>query len=144
MKLHQKSLLIVNTSVLICIAALYTVTVAFINLESNSLNRFRASVFLLVILGIGIAFGILILIFLERLVFSRLAELNRFINQLGEPGDLSRRLLIDGNDELATLATSINNLLQTLDIAQAHNQEQGRALSDYGGALYGSDHSSYS
>jgi|GEM_PF-1424464 len=62
----------------------------------------------------GLAFAAVLLIFLERRVISRLAILERQSGAIGVRREGERRVALSGNDELARLSDSINNMLVRL------------------------------
>jgi PAS domain S-box-containing protein len=82
--------------------------------------------FLLLLLAAGSAFGAVTLYLLERAVVSRVASLSERITEIGASGDLSGRVAVDGEDELAFLGTAINGMLEDLERAQVERHE-GRA-----------------
>jgi len=82
--------------------------------------------FLLLLLAAGAVFGAVTLYLLERTVLSRVASLSERITEIGTSGDLSGRVAIDGEDELAFLGSALNGMLEDLERAQAERHE-GRA-----------------
>jgi sensor domain CHASE-containing protein/HPt (histidine-containing phosphotransfer) domain-containing protein/two-component sensor histidine kinase len=69
---------------------------------------------LIAILIAGAVFGALILVLLERLVLSRIAKLSGDVVAIGASGDHAQRVRLSGKDELARLATSMNDMLVAL------------------------------
>jgi PAS domain S-box-containing protein len=76
-------------------------------------------------LGIGLVFGGVTLLLLERLVLSRLSHLSKDVSTIRRD-DLSRRVSVQGQDELAKLATRINTMLS--DLEQYERERQQTAL----------------
>lgn len=74
------------------------------------------------LLAIGIAFSTLSAFLLERVGIARLTRLSTEVNAIGATGDLSRRVLVEGRDELARLAMAINGMLEALQRAQQERQ----------------------
>ncbi|MFP5214114.1 MAG: CHASE4 domain-containing protein, partial [Acidobacteriota bacterium] len=70
---------------------------------------------ILSLLGIGFIFSTVALLLLERVVLSRLVRLSGNVDAIGDKGDFSGRVDVDGNDELATLSVAINGMLQALE-----------------------------
>jgi len=66
----------------------------------------------------GITFGVMVLLFLELLVFSRLNRLRKDVQALGASGDISTRLTVTHKDELSSLGAKINEMLGDLEQAQ--------------------------
>ena len=82
--------------------------------------------FLLLLLAAGFAFGAVTLYLLERTVLSRVAKLSGRVTQIGTSGDLSARIQVTGDDELAFLGGAINGMLEDLQQAEV-DRDQGRA-----------------
>jgi PAS domain S-box-containing protein len=82
--------------------------------------------FLLLLIAAGFVFGAATLYLLERVVISRIANLTENITQIGASGDLSARLDVPGQDELAFLGVAINGMLEDLEKSQIERHE-GRA-----------------
>jgi sensor domain CHASE-containing protein len=72
---------------------------------------------------VGLIFGGVTLLLLEKLVLSRLARLSANVNRIGQYSNLSARLSVDGSDELSDLATTINQMLETVENSQRQLQE---------------------
>jgi PAS domain S-box-containing protein len=82
--------------------------------------------FLLLLVAAGFVFGAVTLYLLERVVISRIANLTENITGIGASGDLSARLDVPGQDELAFLGVAINGMLEDLEKSQIERHE-GRA-----------------
>ncbi len=70
--------------------------------------------FILGLLISGLVFGVVILALLEKGVLSRLTLLSRSVRGISTSGDLSTRISVQGGDELASLAKTINEMLAAL------------------------------
>lgn len=68
------------------------------------------------------------LVLLEKLVLSRLLRLSKDTACIGRQKDPSARLRVDGKDEVAGLASSINEMLAALEKAEGQLRLQGAAL----------------
>ncbi|MGA7919605.1 MAG: CHASE4 domain-containing protein [Candidatus Acidiferrales bacterium] len=79
--------------------------------------------FLLLLMAAGLCFGAVTLYLLERFVISRIANLTKNVTQIGASGDLSTRLEIPGEDELAFLGVAINGMLEDLEKSQIERHE---------------------
>ena len=84
---------------------------------------------------LGIAYGLTLVLSIEKSVLSRLTLLSRNVTAITENGSLSSRVDMDGNDELCTLADNINYMLQTLEenenrflAAERENQQKMEAV----------------
>jgi|GEM_PF-1868867 len=63
----------------------------------------------------GIILGFIILMFLDKIVLSRINDLNNRVQEITESNDISRRLPVNGsNDEISGLSRGINSLLISL------------------------------
>jgi sensor domain CHASE-containing protein len=71
---------------------------------------------------IALTFGIVIFILMEKLVLSRLVNLTQQVGKIANPSDLRNRVYTAGDDELHSLAVTINHLLTTLE----HSNEELR------------------
>ncbi|WP_044963838.1 adenylate/guanylate cyclase domain-containing protein [Sorangium cellulosum] len=80
----------------------------------------------LVTVVVGLVFGGVTLLLLEKLVLYRLARLSREVTEIGDVGDLSARVAMPGTDELSRLTGSINGMLSALE-ANARRQSQQKA-----------------
>ncbi|NJR64786.1 MAG: HAMP domain-containing protein [Leptolyngbyaceae cyanobacterium CRU_2_3] len=76
------------------------------------------------IFAADIGFGIITIIWLERIVLSRLARLSREVGQIDIQEGLAARVLISGRDELAELGAAINEMLTAL---QEYERDQKKA-----------------
>lgn len=76
------------------------------------------------LLAVGAIFSLVITVILERTVLARVAGLNANVTEVGSSGGRSRRVEVDGRDELAGLAASINDMLGAL---QDSDEERRRA-----------------
>ncbi len=80
---------------------------------------------LLILLVAGIVFGSVIVWLSERIVISRIAFLDRRIAEISTSNDLSARIMMHGDDELARLTATINDSLAKREQSQ---EEQFRTL----------------
>jgi PAS domain S-box-containing protein len=72
---------------------------------------------------VGLTFGGVTLLLIERLVTIRLSRLSIGVSRLAKHSDLKARLYIKGNDELSNLASNINQMLAALEDSQRQQQE---------------------
>jgi signal transduction histidine kinase len=77
---------------------------------------------------VSVLFTLLMVILLERLMLSRVRQVSQALSEVRTTADLTRRLPVQGNDELARLAGDINATLQALTHSQAALQEANEAL----------------
>jgi PAS domain S-box-containing protein len=70
--------------------------------------------YVLIVLGAGLLYGVVILLILDRLVLSRISSLSRQVHTTGIYTTASERIQLDGNDEFSALALEINRMLDTL------------------------------
>jgi signal transduction histidine kinase len=79
--------------------------------------------FALSLLATGLAFGLVIMILLERAVLSRLTRLSADVQQISASRDITARVAVAGNDEIALFASTINRMLSTLEQAQVERRQ---------------------
>jgi PAS domain S-box-containing protein len=82
--------------------------------------------FVSLIVAVGLVFVVAILLLLERLVLSPLSRLSASVSSIASSGDLSARVFMKGNDELARLGGEINKMLGALE----HSHEALRESED--------------
>jgi signal transduction histidine kinase len=68
--------------------------------------------FLISILFIGIFIFIL-----KNMILSRIIILDRSVQNIGKTGDKSKRIVVSGQDEIYRLSSNINNMLESLELA---------------------------
>jgi len=76
------------------------------------------SYFLISILIMGCVLAITTLIYLDKSILSRLSRFSRDITNIGKKGDLSARIFMKGEDEISSLAKSINDMLSKIENSQ--------------------------
>jgi PAS domain S-box-containing protein len=81
------------------------------------------------LLVIGLGFGLAMVVLMERLVLGRLARLITDVDRIGASSDVGARVTVGGDDELAGLASALNNMLGALQHSQGELQESQRQLS---------------
>jgi signal transduction histidine kinase len=72
------------------------------------------------VLVVGIGFCGCTLFLLEYLFLARVSQLNKGVNRIKFSQDISQRLTIAGNDELSSLADSINGMLDAISSSEAN------------------------
>ncbi len=75
------------------------------------------------LLAIGLIFLFISAVLLEKLVLSRLTRLSAEVTGIGKSGDFTRRVRVQGKDELSSLAAAINRMLDALQQAQREQAE---------------------
>jgi signal transduction histidine kinase len=86
--------------------------------EVYAQGQASVSSFIVSLLVVGIIFVAATLILLERVVLSRLADLNTSVSSIRISKDLTSRVTVIGNDELTSLGSSINGMLEALSQTQ--------------------------
>lgn len=81
------------------------------------------------IISLGLLMAIAMVILLDKSIVSRLVKLNDNVKKIEESGDVSKRIEVQGNDEIAYLAKGINDMLESLEkseqkIKDALNEER--------------------
>ena len=91
------------------------------------------SYFVLLLLTTGITFSIVIMLFLEKTVLSRLAQLNTNIKEIRSQRRISNRVSVKGkDDEIIDLANEINGMLESVEQSQDKLQIANEKLSVVG------------
>jgi len=96
------------------------------------------SIYLFIVSFIVASLGYLILIifFLNRFLIKRVESLSHDIVKIGESGSMKLRINVDpSRDEIASLGTSINNMLEFLEIAQREVSEKKKELEEKVGQI---------
>jgi PAS domain S-box-containing protein len=80
--------------------------------------------FLLAIMGFALVCAFVFIQLLRRLVVSRVARVGEFMGNIGTTRDLSKRLTVQGNDEITKLAKDINSTIEALEKAETNAKVQ--------------------
>jgi diguanylate cyclase (GGDEF)-like protein/PAS domain S-box-containing protein len=83
--------------------------------QQGEISTHYISFFLCVV---GLIFGVLTLLLLEKLVLSRLTRLTSGVSRIAKSGNLTLRIGVAGKDELSYLANNINMMLHQLSSSQ--------------------------
>ncbi len=67
------------------------------------------------LISIGITFFIIFMLLIRNVILSRLTRLSKNVNEIGSSGDVARRVIMPGSDELSGLANSINEMLTSVE-----------------------------
>ncbi|MDY7004531.1 MAG: response regulator [Cyanobacteriota bacterium] len=67
---------------------------------------------------VGLVCAIVMLALREKLLVSRISQLNKIVNKIASSGDLSIGVTMPGDDELSSLAQTINQTLEALQHSQ--------------------------
>ncbi len=78
-------------------------------------GRVSLNYFIVSLLVVGFVFTVATLLLLRRLVLSRLARLSNEVKVIGTTGDFSMRVAVSGADELSSLGSTINWMLEALE-----------------------------
>lgn len=79
--------------------------------------------FMVSLLVVGLVFGGVTLLVLERQVLNRVGRLGASVNSVRASGDLSARVSYTGEDELSSLGIEINRMLEGLEEAQVRQRK---------------------
>ena len=93
-------------------------------------GRSSIQYFMLFLLLFSIVFAIVIMLLLERFVLSRIARLSATVSAIGASGDLSKRVLASGSDELSGLAGNVNSTFAALERAQDERRKAQEKLEE--------------
>lgn len=88
------------------------------------------SFFLLSFMIIALIFGAVTELLLRKYIVNPLADLDTAMITIGHKRDLSERLPVSGDDEIASLKRSLNMMLQELQDSQVQLAKQGEQLAE--------------
>ncbi len=86
-------------------------------------------------LFVGLLLGAVMLWLLEKPILGRLSYLSRAVERIGDDVDLSGRIFLKGDDELASLANAINRMLVIIQLAQVERDQNAEILQQYNETL---------
>ncbi len=86
------------------------------------------TLFVALLVAAGLVFGALVVLLLERFVLSRLTRLSADVNRISRSGSVAGRVSAGGDDELASLAQDINDMMNALEKTQATLRENDQRL----------------
>jgi signal transduction histidine kinase len=122
-KIHTRTLLILGATIFIMIFALNAFVEYFI---PSSYSLVMTGAFLIV----GIFYVLITEILLRRYIIEPLMDLDSAMINVGKKRDLSEHLAISGDDEIASLKTSFNRMLQELAVSQTTLAMQSEQLAE--------------
>ncbi|MBZ5514733.1 MAG: PAS domain S-box protein [Acidobacteriia bacterium] len=116
-------MLIIGITFLVMLVVLYWTSS---NVFVNHAPMYRLGYFLIA----GILFGTVILLFLEKMVFSRVTFLSRSVGTIATQSDVGQRIIPKGKDELTSLTQSINEMLDAIEGTEGELQESEERYRD--------------
>ena len=134
MTLRKKTRIIIGTMFLGLIVILYFLSGSILlngyGDTPRDIHEQEATIayLMLMVVGVGIVFGMVTLFLLEKQVVSRLSRLSKSISSIGTSGDLSARVSMPGADELVILAGTINGMLAALQQSEGELRESEEEL----------------
>lgn len=123
MKIHTRTLLILGATIFILIFAMNAFAQYFI---PSSYSLVMTGAFLIV----GVFYVLIIEVLLRRYIIEPLMDLDTAMIKVGNKRDLSEHLAINGDDEIASLKTSFNRMLQELAVSQNTLAMQSEQLAE--------------
>lgn len=94
-------------------------------LEAQNINK----TFILLFVVFGLILGALIIHSIDTRIIARIKTVNAGLENIRDLGDLSKRIILPGNDELTILASGINSTLDQLEKSAGELQKQKEKLS---------------
>lgn len=82
--------------------------------EFYSQGRATVNQFLIILLGVGVLIGIFCLFFLKKWVVSPTIRISKAVSEIEKSQNLTYRIPIAGDDEIANLGAGINSMLNSL------------------------------
>ncbi|MBN1432199.1 MAG: PAS domain S-box protein [Methanomicrobiaceae archaeon] len=86
--------------------------------EPRDVTMYGRGVFdmqILMLIFACLIFGVVTLALIQRSVISRLEKLNRQIGSVADSENTGKRIVTDGNDEISSVGTAINMMLESID-----------------------------
>ena len=96
-------------------------------------GQFSVAYYILTILGAGLLLAGIVMLIIQKQVFSRFTALVKGVNRIAETGDTSSRISMSGGDELYIIAGTINGMLSALQGAEGElrsREKHYRLLAD--------------
>jgi len=93
-------------------------------------GRTNIAYLILAIVGTGLVVGVVAMLVVEKWVLSRLTRLSKSVSNIGESGDLSTRVSMEGRDEVSKLADTIDVMTETLEQSSKVLQEKNEQLEE--------------
>ena len=93
-------------------------------------GRTNIAYLILAIVGAGLVVGVVAMLVIEKWVLSRLTRLSKSVSNIGESGDLSTRVSMEGRDEVSKLADTIDVMTETLEQSSKTLQEKNEQLEE--------------
>ncbi len=93
-------------------------------------GRTNIAYLILAIVGVGLVVGVVAMLVIEKWVLSRLTRLSKSVSNIGESGDLSTRVSMEGRDEVSKLADTIDVMTETLEQSSKTLQEKNEQLEE--------------
>ncbi len=120
MKIRKNTLLTIAIAQVCWILFIYSLFLLLFFKQETGLNFFLAFVspIVLSLISSGVTLAIA-----EKLLLSRLRQINQFVNSISSSEDYSRRLLVEGEDEISAQANAIDKLLETLQKTQSLSRD---------------------
>ena len=90
----------------------------------------NAKALLLLLLGSGIVFVILIILLIDRLVLSRLFRLKKEVANIKLDGQSDQSITVSGHDELSDVSETINQMIERIECSQDALKKSSEELQD--------------
>lgn len=84
--------------------------------------------FLGLLIVVGLVFIAATIMLLERTVIARLLRLESDVNDIATSGNIGQRVPVSGKDELSSLETDINGMLESLEKAESASRDSDQRL----------------
>lgn len=137
MSLQRKTLIIIVATLICLMAGIYLAATLLILSgihvpENVRVGRIQAERILLgSLLLSGLVFGAVMMYLLRSQVIQRIVGLGRAVKSITKSGDPTRRVRVSGEDEIADLASSVNDMLAAIEASRAAlhtSEENARAI----------------
>jgi len=134
------SLIIVFAILATFLISYFIIDRGFLEFERENTSRTLSQVqtaeliILLIVASIILICGLLTFLLIYKFILKRLKDLSSEVKNIGDEKNFARRLNSNGKDELSTLASSINSMIDELNDLQSswkQSKERYRSLMRY-------------
>lgn len=129
----KKFIILINDSTIAGYSIIYNIKgepISILKVLSNR-NVFQEGkrtflIFMIMMIATALMFGIVIIIFIEKTIMHKFLRLTKEMSVINETDDISKRVIVDSDDEVGDLAVSLNNLLDDLSVSQEREKDSIR------------------
>lgn len=103
-------------------AAVFNLEIQMPRIIYNQFNNIL-TYYIIYFLLFGFILTVILLLYFDRVILSRLFKVMTSLSKIAENSDISKRVPVNGNDEISRLSNSINDTLESLEYSQREIQK---------------------